>query len=113
MPSELESVRASQRRSSLIRSLRGEADNNRTISKEDFVENYPLFLIQVMSAETDGSLMYSMRNQNNPGVDICFKSLSLSVKGLDRTINVVDDVTGRIQSKTMTALVYQFCDQVL
>ena len=49
-------------------------------------------------------MLSSRRAVDEPGVDICFKNLSLSVKVADKTINVVDNVTGRVQAKTMTAL---------
>lgn len=38
------------------------------------------------------------------GVDICFKDLCLEVTVAQKKINVVNNVTGRLQAKTMTAL---------
>ena len=81
-------------------------ESSGTIPQNVFIDNYPLFLLQVITADDATIESYRLYNQaiQSPGVDICFKGLSLSVKGLDRTINVVDDVTGRLQAKTMTAL---------
>lgn len=49
-------------------------------------------------------LEMSERDNQSPGIDICFKNLSLTVKVANEPINVVDNVTGRVRAKTMTAL---------
>jgi ABC-type dipeptide/oligopeptide/nickel transport system ATPase component len=56
-----------------------------------------------MSSSNDEELMTQSISEK-PGVDICFHNLSLAVKVADKSINVVDNVTGRVQAKTMTAL---------
>jgi ABC-type multidrug transport system fused ATPase/permease subunit len=78
------------------------------ISREDFVENYPQLLIEItmdadeVMGELDGN-GFDMDWQY-PGVDICFKEASLNIQIGENTIRVVDEVTGRIRAKTMTAL---------
>ena len=110
------------------------AATKHSIPRSTFVEYYPQFLIDVTTnfdvlqktqsakfnfgvTTTDGD------DDNNDGqppqeasVDICFQELCLSVKVAGKSINVVDNVTGRIREKTMTALMggsgagkYKFC----
>jgi ABC-type glutathione transport system ATPase component len=69
------------------------------ISKEDFVKYYPVFLFQILSSQEDDDEAAS-----NEGVDICFQNLCLEVQVAKAPVNVVDNVTGRIRAKTMTAL---------
>jgi hypothetical protein len=88
-------------RKSMFNGPSGPLDTHTIISRSDFIEMYPLFLIQILSAPDD---MLSSSRRDEPGVDICFKNLSLAVKVADKSINVVDHVTGRVQAKTMTAL---------
>jgi ABC-type multidrug transport system fused ATPase/permease subunit len=77
------------------------------VSREDFVEHYPQLLLEITieadspMGEPDGD---NMATWQYPGIDICFKDLSLSIQVGENSINVVDKVTGRIRAKTMTAL---------
>jgi ABC-type multidrug transport system fused ATPase/permease subunit len=76
--------------------------------KEDFVEHYPQLLLEIMidadspAGEPEGD--DNIATWNYPGIDICFKDLSLSIQVGEKAINVVDKVTGRVRAKTMTAL---------
>ena len=76
------------------------------IYREDFVEHYPQLLLEItLEADTSQDREEGdVANWQYPGVDICFKDLSLSIQVGSSTINVVDKVTGRIRAKTMTAL---------
>jgi ABC-type multidrug transport system fused ATPase/permease subunit len=78
------------------------------IRRSDFIQHYPKFLLDLTS-DFDESMAASMHpggidDALRPGVDICFKDLSLAVQVAGNEINVVDHVTGRVQEKTMTAL---------
>lgn len=82
-------------------------DNLESIAYNTFVSHYPLFLKEVMTNFGEQNLIDAMTAnlvQDDPGVDICFKDLSLTIKLGNKLINVVDHLTGRIQAKTMTAL---------
>lgn len=83
--------------------MKGTLNNCEIISRSVFIHNYPRFLVDV-STDFDESMALSMRPDNNAVVDICFEDLSLAVHVADKSINVVDNVTGRVQAKTMTAL---------
>jgi hypothetical protein len=102
--SRSETSRTGRGRRSIFAGARAANDTNSIISRSDFIERYPFFLIQVISVPDELMLVSSRRGVDEPGVDICFKNLSLAVKVADKTINVVDKVTGRVQAKTMTAL---------
>jgi ABC-type multidrug transport system fused ATPase/permease subunit len=96
-----------------IRNMPANASKN-VISRAEFVENYPKFLIAitVQNEPTTRMIMASERLGSDGvddavdflGVDICFKDLSLAVKVGDKSVNVVDHITGRVRAKTMTAL---------
>ena len=79
------------------------------ISRDDFVENYPQLLLEVtmdndtVMGEMDVDGDYGVDWQY-PGIDICFRDLSLNIQIGENNIRVVDEVTGRIRAKTMTAL---------
>jgi ABC-type glutathione transport system ATPase component len=94
---------------SIRNSLPANASKN-VISRAEFVEHYPKFLIAitVQNEPTTRMAMASERHDSGavdfPGVDICFKDLCLAVKVGNKSVNVVDQITGRIQAKTMTAL---------
>ncbi len=72
------------------------------IGRELFVQNYPQLLMDVMcdtGVDEDENDKEECR-----GVDLCFKDLSLSLKLGKKKVDVVNNVTGRIRGKTMTAL---------
>ena len=64
------------------------------ISKHDFTTLYPSILKEALAAEA---------TQCQP-FDIQFKDLSLHVKANGKSLPVVDNVTGRIHNRTMTAI---------
>lgn len=76
------------------------------ISQQDFVKCYPLFLGEV----TQPDFRPSTRQLNIDdqielgGLDVAFNNLSLSVTVGGKQVNVVDGVTGRLRSNTMTAV---------
>ena len=85
----------------------GFSENQRnTVCREDFVENYPKFLWTVTESTPSKALStHEIGNMSeSPGVDICFQDLCLAVSVGDKTVNVVDHVSGRVRAKTMTAL---------
>ena len=88
-------------------SMLGFSENQRnTVCREDFVENYPKFLWTVTESTPSKALStHDIGNMSeSPGVDICFQDLCLAVSVGDKTVNVVDHVSGRVRAKTMTAL---------
>jgi ABC-type multidrug transport system ATPase subunit len=76
----------------------GFVPRDHSITREEFIKHYPTFLLQVHSEESDNS------SNLLEGIDICFQNLSLQVTVAKKEINVVNEVTGRICAKTMTAL---------
>jgi hypothetical protein len=103
---------ASQERQALkrhasVRSKKGSAwdlvDGKVVILRSIFSVHYPKLLVEV-TTDLDDSMTQSMREVGHTSVDISFKDLSLAVQVAGQQINVVDHVTGRLQAKTMTAL---------
>ena len=86
-----------RRQSSL---LLGGTTRSRVISKKEFVAKYPQLLIEVIDPKTDQAAELFEKES----VDIAFQNLCLTVKVKDSSIKVVNDVTGRLQAGTMTAL---------
>jgi hypothetical protein len=78
-------------------------DGKVVILRHNFLEHYPRLLVEV-TTNLDESMAKSMRDGGRASVDISFKDLSLAVQVAGKQINVVDHVTGRLQAKTMTAL---------
>lgn len=75
-----------------------------TVTREEFIEHYPQLLTDIMLVGEEDDDVSEMESESL-GIDICFKNLSLSVKlGNKQSAKVVDGVTGRIQAKTMTAI---------
>jgi ABC-type multidrug transport system ATPase subunit/Ca2+-binding EF-hand superfamily protein len=71
------------------------------ISRELFCEHYPAILEEILREQS----MLEEKIVLKEGIDITFQNLKLVVKvGRSDYINVVDDVSGRIQKGTMTAL---------
>lgn len=65
------------------------------VKREAFIQHYPFFLREIeLEAQVEGSR----------GIDIAFQDLSLLVKVGGKSVDVIDCVTGRIQARTMTAL---------
>jgi ABC-type multidrug transport system fused ATPase/permease subunit len=82
--------------------------NETTVTKSEFVLKYPQFLISV-TTEYDRDVQLPIMDDekselDSQGVDICFQGLSLSIKVGEKSVDVVDHVTGRVEAKTMTAL---------
>jgi ABC-type multidrug transport system fused ATPase/permease subunit len=82
--------------------------NETTVTKIEFVLKYPQFLISVTTEYDPHVLSMNMDDEKSeldfPGVDICFHDLTLSIEVGQKSVDVVDHVTGRVQAKTMTAL---------
>lgn len=74
------------------------APKDHIITREDFIRHYPTFLLQLHADENGES------SSTRSGIDICFENLSLQVTVDKKPVNVVNEVTGRIRAKTMTAL---------
>jgi ABC-type lipoprotein export system ATPase subunit len=81
---------------------RGPPPTNNTISREEFIEHYPQLLLDIMLEDDDEDAFGD--NTELLGIDMCFKNLSLSIKLGKSTVKVVDNVTGRIRAKSMTAI---------
>mmetsp|Transcript_20466 Transcript_20466/g.33924 ORF Transcript_20466/g.33924 Transcript_20466/m.33924 type:complete len:1212 (+) Transcript_20466:224-3859(+) len=74
------------------------------ISRDLFCKHYPTLLEAILNDQKGRQSQGGDTNRKD-GIDIAFQHLQLAVKvGRDKYINVVDDVTGRIQKGTMTAL---------
>jgi ABC-type transport system involved in cytochrome bd biosynthesis fused ATPase/permease subunit len=82
----------------------GSADRSlMVVSRADFIEHYPQLLLEsTVEKNADGD--EEAMSAEKPGIDICFEDLSLNIKVGDRSISVVEKVTGRLRGRTMTAL---------
>ena len=77
------------------------------ISKREFVDCYPRFLGEVSRPDFAASARDLGSNENNNlgrGLDVAFENLRLAVTVRNKQVNVVDGVTGRLRSNTMTAV---------
>lgn len=75
-----------------------------TISRDDFVEFYPQLLLDILLVDYEEDDLDAIGMNDLLGVDICFQDLSLSIRLGRTTVKVVDEVSGRIRAKTMTAI---------
>ena len=85
-----------------------------SVNRTEFTALLPKFLLAIVSeekAETSTLSTNSFYDETfqsgglrRRGIDIVFQDLSLSVKVGDSSVNVIDEVTGRIRAKSMTAL---------
>jgi ABC-type lipoprotein export system ATPase subunit len=73
-----------------------------TISREEFIEHYPQLLLDIMTEDEDED-EYDDKTELL-GIDMCFRNLSLSIKLGKNNVKVVDNVTGRLRAKSMTAI---------
>jgi hypothetical protein len=110
LSAELDTIsqeRRTLKRQATVRSKKGSGwdtvDGQVVILRSVFSVNYPQLLVEVTTA-MDESMAASMRPKDHTHVDISFKDLSLAVQVAGQQINVVDQVTGRLKSQTMTAL---------
>lgn len=70
------------------------------VTRAVFCNCYPGILQDILADQSHKS-----ESRPKDGIDIAFENLKLVVKvGRDKSVNVVDDVSGRIQKGTMTAL---------
>ena len=70
------------------------------VTRAVYCNYYPGILQDILADQSQRS-----ESKHKDGIDITFENLKLVVKvGRDRSVNVVDDVSGRIQKGTMTAL---------
>lgn len=101
-----ESVTMGNQRSSAISASsggqRGPPPAQNTIGRDEFIEHYPQLLLDFMLEDEDEDDIGDKMEQQ--GIDMCFKNLSLSIKLGKNSVKVVDDVTGRIRAKSMTAI---------
>jgi len=68
------------------------------LERDFFCNNYPKFLDEVQAESSEKSTRVE-------GIDIAFRNLELAVNaGRNVTVNVVDNVTGRVQGGKMTAV---------
>jgi ABC-type multidrug transport system fused ATPase/permease subunit len=74
-----------------------------TVCRDEFIEHYPQLLLDIMLGDDDEDDIFAEQS-DFLGVDICFKNLSLSINLGKQSVKVVDGVTGRIQAKSMTAI---------
>jgi len=77
------------------------------ISQHDFVKFYPLFLGEISQPDfmSARALVSNEDDQlESGGLDVAFEHLCLTVTLGNKQVNVVDDVTGRLRSDTMTAV---------
>jgi len=99
----------------MINRFKQRGGRSKGISEREWVEFYPLFLSQVCHPNFLSTNFMSTKNiglkdeddQLEPelgGLDVAFQNLCLTVDVGKQTINVVDDVTGRLRSSTMTAV---------
>lgn len=100
----------SQRRVSFSHSVSVSMMANRKggISKQDFCKYYPQYLKEVTQPDfmNNRSLVIgqSVLNESRRGLDVAFEHLCLTVTMGKKQVNVLDDVTGRLSSNTMTAV---------
>ena len=78
-------------------------DPKRYLQYENFVEHYAAFLAHVTKANNSHSSTELVGDASR-GVDLAFQDLSLTVHVGGREIKVVNNVSGRLQAATMTAL---------
>jgi len=73
---------------------------------DDFMEHYASFLAQITEASRtiENTSAVSHGNVTDRGVDLAKKDLSLKVQVRGCEVNVVNNVSGRLQAATMTAL---------
>jgi ABC-type multidrug transport system ATPase subunit len=97
---------AANQRSSVISASstgqRAPPPTNNTISREEFIEHYPQLLHDIMLEDEDEDEFGDKAELL--GIDMCFENLSLSIKLGKSVVKVVDNVTGRIRAKSMTAI---------
>lgn len=76
------------------------------ISQQDFIKYYPVFLAEVSQPNYKGksTMRIDSGQENEKGLDVAFENLSLTVTVGKKQVNVVDNVTGRLRSNTMTAV---------
>jgi ABC-type multidrug transport system fused ATPase/permease subunit len=77
------------------------------IDRDAFVEFYPIFLKEVIHSDFRSTVLGSnkeLESEETGGLDVAFENLCLTVKVGKKEVNVVDNVTGRLRSNTMTAV---------
>ena len=76
------------------------------ISQKEFVKYYPSFLREVTQPSFMSSRVLGKNEQEveGRGLDVTFENLSLAVTVGKKQVNVVDNVTGRLVSNSMTAV---------
>ena len=90
--------------------LKRDQASRHSITRECFVENYPILLKEIILEPDPGCQLVGLPDvetsfaDHKMGIDIAFHDLSLTIKLKDKSVKVVDGVTGRLQARTMTAV---------
>lgn len=85
----------------IISKFKQQEGKQKGISQYDFVKFYPLFLSEV---SRPSFMSVRASELESGGLDVAFEHLHLTVTLGKKQVNVVDDVTGRLRSDTMTAV---------
>jgi len=80
-----------------------------TISRQEFIKNYPKLLKEVVTTnaarrDSKSGEISNGTEEECTSIDIAFENLCLSVQLAKQKVYIVDHVTGRLRAKTMTAL---------
>jgi hypothetical protein len=87
------------------RSFFGLQDRGFSVSREEFIARYPKLLADATKPiEKLKSMVFASQLSLHGGLDVAFDNLCVSVNVKDRPFKIIDGVTGRLCSGTMTAL---------
>jgi len=91
-------------RRSLMQRAKTFRHRKKEVGRNEFIARYPQLLVEI-TTKNDNKHDKATVGVKKDGIDMTFKNLSLDVKVKDnKTIRVVNEVTGRLRSGTMTAL---------
>lgn len=86
-------------------SMFGLPERGFSISRSDFIARYPKLLAEATkSVHSINSLVFSSQLTLHKGIDLAFEKLSVSVDVKDRPVKVINSVSGRLCTGTMTAV---------
>jgi ABC-type lipoprotein export system ATPase subunit len=77
--------------------------SNVVVTKQEFVRYYPKMLEDV-TGRGGGLKDFKAKSNIGDGFDLSFTKLCLTVKVGGKSVNTVNNLTGRLQAKTMTAV---------
>ena len=76
-----------------------------SISRNEFVGNYPRLLKQVTNDHRINSgILFTSQLNLHKGLDVALQNVSVSIHVKDRPIKILDGITGRLSAGTMTAI---------